>query len=114
MTKKFEDIEPGDQLEMPASRGSILRYTGKEFDPDKVVEVAVVTDRWYDPVDAKEYVGLAILRRGGVYGKPTRKHTVRGLASNGWRPASRDWIAWAKATDGAIKDGLIIPMRKRK
>jgi hypothetical protein len=114
VASKFEDVQPGDQLEMPAHRGAKIWGGRDERDPDRVVQIGVVTDRWFDPVDQKEYVGVAILRRGGVYGHPTRKHTIRGLASNGWRPASRDWIAWAKERDEAVEVGKVVPLKKSR
>lgn len=114
MAPKFEDVQPGDQLEMPARR--VARSWGwrDDRDPDRVVLIGIVTDRWFDPVDQKDYVGVAILRRGGVYGPPTRKHSLRGLASNGWHPASRDWIAWAKELDSAVEVGKVVPLTKYK
>ena len=112
MGGKFEDIQPGDQLEMPAHRGAMVWGAKDERDPNRIVQVAVVTDRWHDPVEGKDYVGIAMLRRGGVFGKPTMKHTPRGLASNGWKPATRDWIAWAKEMDEGITVGKIVPLRK--
>ena len=93
MTKKFDDIQIGDQLELPAHRGAII-YGGDETrDPNRVVRVAIVTHIWFDPVDAKDYVGLAYLTRDGSYGKPTEKRTITGLARSGWRKAAIDWIA---------------------
>lgn len=114
MASKFEDVQPGDQLEMPAHRGAKIWGGQDDGDPDRVVQIGIVTDRWFDPVEQKEYIGVAILRRGGVYGQPTRKHTVRGLASNGWRPATRDWIAWAKERDAAEKARKIVPMKRTR
>ena len=113
MAGKFDDIHPGDQLELPAHRGAMIWGGTDDRDPDRVIQIAVVTDRWHDPVDGKDYVGIAILKRGGIYGKPTRKHTPRGLASNGWKPASRDWIAWAKDRDDAVEIGKVVPMKRK-
>ena len=110
MAGLFDDIQPGDQLEMPAHRGAKIWGCKDERDPDRVIEVAVVTDRWHDPVERKDYVGIAILRRGGVYGPPTRKHTPRGLAANGWKPATKDWVAWAKAVDEGKAVGKVVPI----
>lgn len=114
MPQKFEDVQVGDQLEMPRSRGAKVWGAPDGYDPNQIVQVGIVTDRWYDPVDAKEYVGVSILRKGGEYGKPTRKHTIRGLASNGWQPATKDWIAWATEMDAAVNGGQIIPINKTK
>ena len=113
MTGLFDDIQPGDQLEMPAHRGARIWGVKDDRDPNRVVQVAVVTDRWHDPVEQKDYIGIAVLRRGGEYGRPTMKHTPRGLASNGWRPATRDWIAWAKDAAEGENAGKVVPMRKR-
>ena len=93
MAKKFDQVEIGDQLELPAHRGAIIYGGSDDRDPDRVVRVAIVTHIWHDPVEDKEYVGLAYLRRNGSYGKPTEKRTITGLARSGWRPASQDWVA---------------------
>lgn len=114
MAPKFDNVQPGDQLEMTAERRD--RYMGEksERDPSRVVSIAVVTHRWLDPVEDKEYVGIADVLKGGVYGKPNAKHTIRGLASQGWRPATRDWIAWAKERDAAVEQGKVVSLYKRK
>ena len=101
MARKFEDIAIDDQLEMPASRGSIIYGAGEDFDPDAVVAVAIVTHIWFDPVEAKEYIGLARLRGNGTYGKPTEKRTITGLAMCGWRKAKIDWIERVKAINAS-------------
>ena len=99
MPKKFDDIQVGDQLELPASRGAIIYAPpDPKFDPDRPVRVAIVTHVWFDPVDAKEYVGLAYLRKDGSYGKPVEKRTITGLARCGWRKARQDWITVLEAS----------------
>lgn len=101
MPKRFEDIEVGDQLELTAAQGSVIWGAGRDFNPDAIYRVAIVTHIWFDPVDAKEYVGIAYLRNDGSYGKPTEKRTLTGLARTGWRRAVRDWIAFAVARNSA-------------
>jgi hypothetical protein len=110
MTGVFDDIQPGAQLEMPAHRGAMVWGAKDERDPNRIVQIAVVTDRWHDPVEGTDYVGIALLKRGGVYGKPTRKHTPRGLASNGWKPATRDWIQWAVDMEAGQDIGKVVSL----
>ena len=83
MTRKFEDIQMGDQLELPAHRNTIIWGSRDTRDPNRTVSVAIVTHIWFDPVDNKEYVGLAYLKEGGHYGKPVEKRTITGLARCG-------------------------------
>jgi len=103
MARRFEDIAVGDQLEMPASRGALIYGAGKDFNPDAVIAVSIVTHIWFDPVDGKEYVGLARLRRDGTYGSPNEKRTITGLAMCGWRKAKIDWIKRMKAMKSSDK-----------
>ncbi len=97
MAARFENIEIGDQLELPASRGTVLWGGDPNLDPDRPVRVAIVTHIWHDPVEDKEFVGIAYLRAGGIYGKPTEKRTIRGLANCGWRKAKIDWVSKLKS-----------------
>ena len=103
VSRKFEDIAVGDQLEQPASAwlGQIYTDTPSTRDPNRPARVAIVTHIWHDPVESKDYVALALLRRDGSYGKPHEKRTVTGLARCGWEKASRDWIAQLSAVDQA-------------
>lgn len=109
MTRLFEDIAPGDQVEMPARRLAWISPTDTR-DPERPARVAVVTHRWHDPVDRKDYVALAMILKGGAITEPKEKRTIRGLAQAGWRPASQDWIAYAQAMEA----GEIIPLRRKK
>ncbi|MBL4800736.1 MAG: hypothetical protein JKY45_02510 [Emcibacter sp.] len=95
MARQFENIRVGWQLEMPASHGAIIHTLDKDFDPDRVAEVAIVTHIFHDPVEAKDYICLAAIQGDGTYGKPRDKRTVTGLARCGWRKAERDWIEFA-------------------
>ena len=102
MPKMFEEIKVGDQLELLASRGAII-YSDRPIDPERICAAAIVTHIWFDPVDAKEYVGLAHFRADGSYGKPTEKRTITGLARCGWRYAKVDWEAKIKAMQDSDK-----------
>lgn len=114
MAKRFESIQQGDQLEMPASRGGAIYGLPDDSDPDRIVRVSIATDIWFDPVEEKEFVGLAHLRSDGTYGKPTEKRTIRGLAQCGYRSATRDWVEFLKQRAAAAEDGTIVPMFKRR
>jgi hypothetical protein len=92
--KRFASIKVGDQLELPVRKDYLGRRSNR--DPDGVSRVKIVTHRWYDPVDQREYVGLAGLKIDGSYDEPNEKRTITGLARAGYRPASQDWIAYAK------------------
>lgn len=111
MTARFADIKPGDQVELPARRGGWLyRPENDTRDPERPVDVCVVTHRWFDPYEGKEYVCLARILRNGEIGKPAHKHTIRGLAQAGWMPARHDWFAYAKA----LKAGEVVPIRGKR
>ena len=100
---KFDNVKVGDQLERPHHSG--LKGLSHE--------IAMVTHIWDDPVDRKTYVGLAYIRRDGTVGDPAMKHTKRGLASNKWKPASRDWVAWAQAVKSENVVLLSNPLKSR-
>jgi hypothetical protein len=76
---KYDKVKVGDQFERPK-----LHARG--------LEVAMVTHIWDDPVEQKTYVGMAHIRRDGSVDRPTMKHTKRGIGTNRWKPASRDWL----------------------
>lgn len=101
MAKKFDDVEIGDQLEMPAHRGAMVYGADHGLNPERTIRAAVITHIWYDPVDDKEYVGIAYIRRGGTYGRPSEKRTITGIARSGWRKATTDWLAKLKAENEA-------------
>jgi hypothetical protein len=107
---RFADATTGDQVELRAKGRSASWLTGGDTrDPERPVRVAIITHRWHDPVEDREYVALAPILRGGAVGKPTLKHTIRGLAQAGWYPARRDWLAYARALD----DGHVVSIVSR-
>ena len=98
MPRRFDHVEIGMQLEMPAHRGAVIYAdTPDTRDPERPIRVAIVTHIWHDPVEDKEFVGIAYLRNNGSYGKPTEKRTITGLARSGWREAKKDWVAMLQA-----------------
>jgi hypothetical protein len=109
VSAKFENIQPGDQVEMPAHRAASWLMQPDTRNPNRVAKVAVVTHRWHDPVEKKDYVALAMILKGGAITEPKEKRTIRGLAQAGWRPASQDWMAYAKA----LEAGQVVQLRRR-
>lgn len=110
MAARFEDIQPGDQVEMPAKRGMMYDAERDARDPMRPINCAVVTHRWHDPYEGKEYVCICRILRSGEIGKPLAKHTIKGLAQAGWIPARRDWLIYAKS----LQAGEVVPIRRRK
>ena len=111
MPRKFDDIEIGDQLELPAHRGALIFGGDETKDPNRPIRIAIVTHIWHDPVEDKEFVGLAYLRDDGSYGKPTEKRTITGLARTGWRRAECDWIVRMKSMKEA--GGKVVSINRR-
>lgn len=106
MVKIFEDIRLDWQLMKMSGIITKMHKDGTETTyPPQLEAVAIVTNIFYDPVEDKEYVCLAMLRRNGTYGKPTQKRTITGLAREGWKKADKDYIAMAKEI--AAKNKLI-------
>lgn len=109
MTCLFENVQPGDQVEMPARKVPWYDRDRDQRNPDRTAKIAVVTHRWHDPVEKKDYVALAMIRKGGVITEPTEKRSIRGLAQAGWRPAQQDWIEWAKS----VEEGHVVLLHNR-
>ena len=110
MSKKFDNVAVGDQLELPANKG-FSWYPGKTSDPHMTIAVSIVTHIWFDPVDDKKYVGLSYLKADGSFGKPTEKRTITGLARFGWRRASIDWVSNLQAVS---ENEAVIPLWRQR
>lgn len=80
--RRFADVAVGDYLikERKYRLGERLVRS---------MEYSIVTDLWFDPVKGEEdrqkgdMVAIATITRGRTFGK--QAHTLRGLASNGWK-----------------------------
>lgn len=81
---------------------------------------AVVTDRWFDPVRGfhdRARGDMVAIRWLDQRGEPVGSkwgHTVRGLASQGWRYASMDYQGMAKARLDAMRDGVVVGIGKAR
>lgn len=119
---RFAEIKVGDQL---MKEWRTLRAIGGEIVPGaQAREYCIVTDLWFDPVagQSDEVAGqmVAIRRisdRGEIDGRK-EPHTKRGLASQGFHYADRDFIAFVKARAEAenvvgISFGRIVRQRPK-
>lgn len=74
----------------------------------------IVTDRWTDPVAGQHNASkgdMVAVQRIDHAGKPiSRKwaHTVRGLASQQYKPADRDWIEFCASRSEEMATGAIV------
>ena len=109
MGNKFDSIAVGDQLELPAKRGGGFYSLPDNRDPMRPVQAVIVTHRWTDPYEQKEYVCLCRILMGGKISQPYAKHTIKGLAQAGWIPARRDWLAYA----AALEAGEVVSISSR-
>lgn len=114
MGKAFENVKVGDQLEMPYGKSYWARTeqgTLNTVDPKSVAEVWIVTARWYDPFDEKDYVCIERMKKDGEPLRHTkRKHTITGLAQQGYYFASKDWQAHTRAVEAGKNNGNIVSL----
>lgn len=104
---RFADIKVGDQLK------EIVKYN---FDDEsrQAVLCYIVTDLWFDPVKgqkdhvAGEMVAVVRIMRDGTMCNHKEPHTKRGLASQGFHYADRDYIVERKALVEAITEGSVV------
>lgn len=103
---RFSDIKVGDQLVHEyAVKSQTLGPDGwSEMRPShKQTNYCIVTDLWFDPVRgqksyaAGQMAAVSWIRPDGSVDKRKRGHSLRGLASNGYRYAEIDYINLCKA-----------------
>lgn len=97
--RRFDGIKPGDQLEQS-------RY-GKSY--------WIVTDTWFDPVKGQnnpqqgDMVAIQQINHNTGNPRPSKTaHTIRGLASNGYTWASRDWMSFFRSRLAAHQEGTVV------
>lgn len=105
---RFSDLKVGDQLVLNP-RADWHRG---------IPEFWIVTDLWFDPVNGqyKEASGrMAAIQRirgdGELFGNK-RAHSLRGLASQGYKFAEKDVIAERKACMAAMRQGVVVGIGK--
>ena len=90
---RFANVKVGDQL---------MKIWKDIVRGGPVTWYYVVTDLWFDPVKgqdspvAGEMVGLRQIKPSGDLYQRKEPHTKRGLASQGFHYADRDFVAFAK------------------
>lgn len=76
------------------------------------LEYAIVTDLWFDPVKGEkdrqkgDMVAIATITRGMTFGK--QAHTLRGLASNGWKYFDEDPFDLHETLVEAVKSERVV------
>ena len=104
--RRFDGIKPGDQL--VHSRHGETSYW-------------LVTDTWFDPVKGQDnpqkgdmVAVQQISRNTGEVRYQKVAHTIRGLASNGYSWADRDWIEFYKSRLAAYHEGKVVGIGQAK
>jgi hypothetical protein len=104
---RFAEIKVGDQL--------MRRWPELWRPAGTTVWYYVVSDLWFDPCAGQrdETAGrmVAIQRMDGRTGEPVHHkeaHTIRGLASQGFRYADVDYIAHVKAALTGVAEGAVV------
>lgn len=105
--RRFKDVKIGDQLaHVTPTRFSLTSPSKRLIIDPSIVTYVVVTDRWFDPVAGQHNASkgdMVAVQRLGRDGKPEgskRAHTVRGLASQGYKMPPKRMIAAALAEPG--------------
>lgn len=104
---RFANIKVGEQVMKAYTskgwrRGDDPRVPSREI--SQTIWYYIVTDLWFDPVAgqdnhvAGEMVAIARIDSGGTVLPRKEPHTKRGLASQGFHYADRDFITFAKQT----------------
>ena len=114
---RFADIKVGDQVMKTYTNKGWRRGDNPQEPPTAISQATwyyVVTDLWFDPVAgqdnhvAGEMVGIARISSDGNINPRKEPHSKRGLASQGFRYADRDYIAECRAIGAAIEDGKVV------
>lgn len=116
---RFGEIKVGDQLMRVYTtkgwRGGKDDMNGPAIELSKDTWYYIVTDLWFDPVagqrdpEAGNMVGIQHLDR--VTAKPIGRKEARsrrGLASNGFTYADRDFVAFCAQRNEAMQTGNIV------
>jgi len=114
---RFADIKVGDQLmKTYTTKGSGGRDDphGHSRELHQATWYYIVTDLWFDPVAgqenhvAGEMVAISLIRSDGKIRSRKEPHTKRGLASQAFHYADRDYITDCKTVVTAVKQGKIV------
>ena len=114
---RFASIKVGDQVmktwtEKGWRGGDDTRGPAREF--SQAIWYYIVTDLWFDPVAgqdnhvAGEMVAIARIKPDGGIHSHKEPHTKRGLASQGFHYADRDYLADRKTVLAAVEEGKVV------
>jgi hypothetical protein len=109
---RFAEIKVGDQL-MQTSSVDVWKADGEKMPYSRSTRWFIVTDIWFDPVRgqndsvAGQMVGIAQINGKGDVHPHKSAYPVRGLASNCFHYADRDYIAWCKERLSAHEAGKV-------
>ena len=115
---RFAGIKVGDQVmktwTQKGWRGGIDDTRGPPREFSQATWYYIVTDLWFDPVAgqdnhvAGEMVAIAQVKPNGEIRSRKESHTKRGLASQGFHYADRDFITEGKTVVAAMKEGKVV------
>lgn len=115
---RFAEIKVGDQLMQTTTsagwRGGIDDMKAPAVPYSKTTWYYIVTDMWFDPVAGQrdpvkgQMIGIQRLDEKGEPISRKVSHPIRGLASNRFHYADRDYIAFCKTRIDAMNDGAVV------
>ena len=115
---RFAGIKVGDQVMQTHTtkgwRGGIDDKSAPPTELSQTTWYYIATDLWFDPVAgqenhvAGEKVAIARIKPDGSVCPHKEPHTKRGLASQGFHYADRDYIAECKTVVAAVKEGSVV------
>jgi hypothetical protein len=115
---RFANLAVGDQLikewTSKGWRGGIDDMNKPAIELSKNIWYYLVTDLWFDPVAGQDndvagrMVAIVHIDHHGFPHSRKEQHTLRGLASEGFHYADRDFIAFCRNRTEAMQNGTIV------
>jgi hypothetical protein len=115
---RFANLEIGDQLMKSWTskgwRGGIDDMKAPAVELSQNRWYYLVTDRWFDPVAgqdndlAGQMVAIVHIDQDGIPFSRKEPHTLRGLASQGFQYADRDFITFCRDRSEAMQAGSVV------
>lgn len=115
---RFAALAVGDQIMKAWTskgwRGGVDDMKAPAIELSKNVWYYLVTDMWFDPVAGQEnavagqMVAIVRVDHDGWPFSRKEHHTLRGLASEGFQYADRDFIAFCRDRAEAMKGGAVV------
>jgi len=115
---RFAEIKVGDQImrvwTSKGWRGGKDDFKGPAVELSQTTWYYIVTDIWFDPVAgqrnplAGKMIAISHIIENGEPYAHKEAHTVRGLASEGFKYADRDFIAFCRERLSAMECGNVV------